>query len=55
MMKEMKLQKNFLKSSLNRYQNNIEKLMKGSQFVFDYIYLLYYKCHEINLNIEDHL
>ena len=55
MMKEMKLQKNFLKSSLNRYQNNIEKLMKGSQFVFDYIYSLYYKCHEINLNIEDHL
>ena len=24
--------------------------MKGSKFVFDYIQLLYYKCHEINLH-----
>ena len=28
--------------------------MKGSEFgylyVFDYVYLLYYKCHKINLN-----
>ena len=23
--------------------------MKGSDFVFDYVYLLYYKCHIINL------
>ena len=23
--------------------------MKGSEFVFDYVYLLYYKCHKINL------
>ena len=22
--------------------------MKGSEFVFDYVQLLYYKCHEIN-------
>ena len=26
----------------NRYQNNLE-LMKGSEFVFDYVYLFYYK------------
>ena len=32
-----------------RYQNNLES-MKGSEFVFDYVQLLYYKCHEINLN-----
>ena len=32
----------------NRYQNNLEKLMKGSEFVFDYVHLLYYKCHKIN-------
>ena len=25
--------------------------MKGSEFVFDYVYLLYYKCHKINLNL----
>ena len=33
----------------NRYQNNV-KSMKASDFVFDYIQLLYFKCHEINLN-----
>ena len=46
----MKFQKNFLKLFLNRYQNNFEKLMKGSEFVFNYVHLLYYKCHKINLN-----
>ena len=30
----------------NRYQNNLE-LRKGSKFVFDYVHLLYYKCHKI--------
>ena len=24
--------------------------MKGSEFIFDYVPLLYYKCHKINLN-----
>ena len=33
----------------NRHQNNLQ-LMRGSEFVFDYIQLLYYKCHKINLN-----
>ena len=33
----------------NRYHNNLES-MKGSEFVFDYVQLLYYKYHEINLN-----
>ena len=33
----------------NRYQNNLQ-LMRGSEFVFDYVQLLYYKCHKINLN-----
>ena len=32
-----------------RYQNNLQ-LMRGSEFVFDYVQLLYYKCHKINLN-----
>ena len=27
----------------NRYQTNL-KLMKGSEFVLDYVQLLYYKC-----------
>ena len=30
-------------------QNNLEP-MKGSDFVFDYVYLLYYKFHKINPN-----
>ena len=32
-----------------RYQNNLQS-MRGSQFVFDYVHLLYYKCHKINFN-----
>ena len=35
---------------LDRYQNNLENLMKGSEFVFDFVHLLYYKCHKINLS-----
>ena len=31
----------------NRYQNNLES-MKGSGFVFDYVYICHYKCHKIN-------
>ena len=38
-------------SLTNRYQNNLE-LMRGSEFVFDYIQLLYYKCDKINLNCD---
>ena len=38
------------KSFQNRYQNNLEKLMKSSKFVFNYVHLLYYKCYKINLN-----
>ena len=33
----------------NRYQNNLQ-LMRGSDFIFDFVELLYYKCHKINLN-----
>ena len=33
----------------NRYQNNLQS-MRGSEFAFDYVQLLYYKCHKINLN-----
>ena len=34
------------KSLLNTYQSNLEKLIRGSEFVFDYLHLLYYKCHK---------
>ena len=38
------------KSLLKIYQNNFESLMRGSEFVFDYVHLLYFKCHKINPN-----
>ena len=44
-----KVIKQLFKSLKNRYQNNLES-MKGSEFVFDYVHLLYYKCHKINQN-----
>ena len=37
------------KSLKNIYQNNLESI-KGSEFVFDYVHLLYYECHKINPN-----
>ena len=41
--------KELFDSLKNRYQNNLES-MKGSEFVLDYVHLLYYKCYKINLN-----
>ena len=38
------------KSLLNRYQNNLETSISGSDFIFDCVNLLYYKCHKINLD-----
>ena len=40
---------NIFDSLRSTYQNNLE-LMRGSEFVFDYVQLLYYNCHEINFN-----
>ena len=36
-------------SPKNRYQNNLQSI-RGCEFVVDYVKLLYYKCHKINLN-----
>ena len=47
---EADVTENILISLLNKYQNNLEKSMKGSQFVFDYVHLLYYKSHKIYPN-----
>ena len=41
--------KELFDSLKNRYQNNLES-MKGSEVVFNYVQLLCYKCHKINLN-----
>ena len=44
-----KVIKELFDSLKNRYQINLESV-KGSEFVFDYVHLLHYKCHEINSN-----
>ena len=49
MMKKMKLRKNSFELLKNRFQNNLES-MRGSEFIFGYVYLLYYKCHKTNPN-----
>ena len=41
--------KELFDSLKNSYQNNLES-MKRSEFVFDYVHLMYYKCHKINPN-----
>ena len=33
---------------LSRYQIGLETSMKGSDFIFDCVHLVYYKCHKIN-------
>ena len=41
--------KELFDSLKNRYQNNLES-MKGCEFVFDHVHLLYYKCRKTNPN-----
>ena len=41
--------KELFNSLKKRYQIKIES-MKGSQFLFDYVWLLHHKCHKINPN-----
>ena len=36
-------------SRLSRYQTGLETSMRGSNFIFDSVQLLYYKCHRIKL------
>ena len=37
----------FFKSRLSRYQSGLETSMRGRNFIFDSVQLLYYKCHII--------
>ena len=52
--KVIKVIEELFKSLKNRYQNNLKsmKSSEGSEFVFDYVHLLYYKCHKINPNCD---
>ena len=35
-------------SLLSRHQTRLETSIKGSDFIFNCVHLLYYKCHKIN-------
>ena len=35
-------------STRSRYQNNLEISMNGSDFIFDSVHVMYYKCHKVN-------
>ena len=38
----------FFESLCSRYQENLETSMRGSDFMFDSVQLMYYKCHKVN-------
>ena len=48
--KPEKVIEQLFQSLLSRYQIGFETSMRGSEFVFDYVHLLYYKCYKINPN-----
>ena len=31
----------------SRYQDNLEKSMRGSEYIFDSVQLMHYKCHRV--------
>ena len=37
-----------LESLRSRYQRNLETSMRGNDFVFDSVQMMYCKCHEVN-------
>ena len=48
--KEDEVNEELLASVIKKYQIGLEKSKRGSDFIFDCIHLLYYKCHKMNLN-----
>ena len=42
-------------SPFSRYNIGLEDSMKGSDFMFDYLDLLLYRCHRMNPNHVDHM
>ena len=35
-------------SLCSRYQGNLQTSMRGNDFIFDSVHLMYYKCHKVN-------
>ena len=50
MIKQMKLSQNFVDSLVKRYQFVLETSMEGNECILDWVDLLCYKSHKINLN-----
>ena len=42
--------KEFFESLLNKYKNELETSIRGTDFMSNYVHLIYYKCHKINRN-----
>ena len=42
--------KELFQSLLSRYQIGMKTSMRVSDFIFDCVHLLYYKCHEVSFN-----
>ena len=42
-------------SLCSRYQRNLETSMRGSDFIFDSVQLMYYKYHKVTLNVVVHI
>ena len=39
----------------SRYQDNLEISMRGSEFIFDSVQMMYYKCHKVILDVVVHI
>ena len=50
-----KVTEELFQSLLFRYQVRLETSMGGSDFIFDCVHLLRYKCHKNFLNEIDHI
>ena len=50
---ENKVIEELLQSPLSRCQIGLEISMRGSDFIFDCVHLLYYKCHKINYKRDE--
>ena len=42
-------------SLLSRYKIGLDMQMRGSNFIFDFVNLIYYKCHKINFDAVVHI
>ena len=40
------------KSFFSRYQGNLKTSIRGSDFIFDLVQLMYYKCHKVDFRLS---